>query len=93
MRRDITYEMLSKTDWAPPRPDQAFEPTVFMDISEYLARKLEALACYQTKSPPGSCSVEAAEALAHLRGATVSVSAARNTRRMRHNKRRWQGNK
>jgi len=76
--RVLCYETLSETDWAPPRSDQAFVPTVYVDISEQLTRKLEALACYQSqlKPFPNPRSLEAVEALACLRGATVGVRAA-----------------
>ena len=78
VRRLLCYETLSETDWAPPRPDQAFVPTVFVDISDYLTRKLEALACYQSqlRQPPNPRSLQTVGALAQLRGATVGVEAA-----------------
>jgi len=78
VRRVLCYETLSETDWAPPRPDQTFVPTVFVDISEHLTRKLEALACYQSQLRPfpNPRSPDAVEALARLRGSTVGVAAA-----------------
>ena len=78
VRRLLCYEALSETEWASPSGDNAFIPTVFMDISEYLPRKLEAMACYasQLKQPPHSRSLETIKALARLRGGTVGVEAA-----------------
>jgi LmbE family N-acetylglucosaminyl deacetylase len=78
IRRLLCYEVLSETEWASPFGNDAFIPTVFVDISEYLDRKLEATACYrsQLKQPPHSRSLQAIEALARLRGSTVSLQAA-----------------
>jgi LmbE family N-acetylglucosaminyl deacetylase len=76
--RLLCYETLSETEWAPPVADQAFIPTVFVEITPYLERKIAAMACYRTqvKPPPHSRALETLEALARLRGATVSVAAA-----------------
>lgn len=78
VRRLLSYETLSETEWGAPVGDQAFIPTVFVDISTTLERKLEAMACYrsQLKQPPHSRSLRALEALARLRGATIGLDAA-----------------
>lgn len=78
VRRLLCYETLSETDWASPFGNVTFTPTVFVDISDYLGRKLEAMKCYRTqlKSPPHSRSLQSLEALARLRGGTVSTAAA-----------------
>ena len=78
VRQLLCYETLSKTEWAAPFGDDAFIPTVFVDITDYLAQKLKAMDCYhsQLKQPPHSRSLKSIEALARLRGATVSLSAA-----------------
>ncbi len=77
-RRLLAYETLSSTEWAPPVAADAFVPTVFVDITPYLDLKLRAMACYQSQlnTPPGGRSLEALEALARLRGATVGCAAA-----------------
>src|SRR3989304_690202 len=77
-RKLLSYETLSETEWAPPLGDDAFIPTVFVDITDYLERKLQAMSCYrsQLKEPPHPRSLRAAEALARLRGSTVSLPAA-----------------
>ena len=74
----LCYETLSETEWAAPLPGDAFAPTVFVDITATLARKLRACRCYssQMKPFPHSRSVRAVAALARLRGATVGLSAA-----------------
>lgn len=78
VRKLLCYETLSETEWAPPFGDDAFIPTVFVDISNYLECKLQAMACYrsQLKDPPHSRSLQSIQALARLRGGTVGVSAA-----------------
>ena len=78
VRRILTYETLSETEWAPPQSDLVFYPTVFVDISEYLPKKLDAMACFssQVKPPPAARSLQNIKALAQYRGATVFVEAA-----------------
>jgi LmbE family N-acetylglucosaminyl deacetylase len=78
VRRLLCYETLSETEWGAPTGDQVFVPTVFIDISSSLERKLEAMACYrsQLKQPPHPRSLRSIEALARLRGGTVSLDAA-----------------
>jgi LmbE family N-acetylglucosaminyl deacetylase len=74
----LCYETLSETEWAPPSGDEAFIPTVFVDISTFLEKKLSALSCYasQMKDPPHPRSLRSIEALAVFRGSTVCVNAA-----------------
>lgn len=78
VRRLLSYETLSETEWASPSGEAAFVPTVFVDIGACLPRKLAAMACYrsQLKAAPHSRSLETLSALAVLRGATVSLAAA-----------------
>ena len=78
VNRLLCYETLSETEWAPPSADDAFIPTVFVDISQHLEVKLQAAACYrsQLKDPPHPRSLEALKAQARLRGSTVGLSAA-----------------
>ncbi|MBO9335447.1 MAG: PIG-L family deacetylase [Roseiflexus sp.] len=78
VRRLLCYETLSETDWASPLDDSAFKPTVFVDISEVLERKLQALACFRNelKQPPHPRSLRAIEALARVRGSTAGLMAA-----------------
>lgn len=78
VRRLLCYETLSETEWCPPAGDNAFIPTVFVDITPHLERKLKAMACYaaEIKQFPHPRSLPALEALATFRGATVSLPAA-----------------
>jgi LmbE family N-acetylglucosaminyl deacetylase len=81
--RILSYETLSETDWAPD--GEAFEPNVYIDISDVLERKLEAMACYTTQlqDPPATRSLRSIRALAEFRGGTVHCEAAEAFRLMR----------
>jgi len=76
--RILCYETLSETEWGAPAIAEAFVPTVFVNIAEYISLKLRAMACYesQLKTPPNPRSLKAIEALAVYRGSAVSVAAA-----------------
>jgi len=77
-RKIFCYETPSETDWAPPKPHEAFIPNVFVDIGPQLERKLQAMACFegQVQPEPHARSLVALKALAQLRGNTVSMPAA-----------------
>jgi LmbE family N-acetylglucosaminyl deacetylase len=64
------YETLSETHWNAPHIEPNFVPNWVIDISAFIGKKLEALACYESQISdfPGSRSVEAVEALAKFRG-------------------------
>lgn len=72
------YETLSETEWNIPNTSNAFIPTVYTDISNYIDTKKQALAYFesQVSAFPDPRSLEAVEALAKYRGSTVKVNAA-----------------
>ena len=74
----LCYETLSETNWYAPPSTPAFVPNVFVDISEFLPRKIEAFQKFasQVRPFPEERSVEAIEALARMRGATNHLNAA-----------------
>lgn len=76
--RILCYETLSETNWYAPPITPPFVPNVFIDIVETLERKLDAFKCFesQVRPFPEERSVEALEALARSRGATVHLRAA-----------------
>ena len=78
VRRVLSYETLSETEWAAPVAEDAFLPSVFIDITGFLEKKQQALAAYrsQLKDFPHPRSLQAVEALARLRGSTAGVGAA-----------------
>ena len=77
-KRIYAYETLSETGINLPTEGNAFIPTVYEDITEYLDSKLKALSFYtsQIHDFPDLRSLEAVEALAKLRGSMVNVKAA-----------------
>jgi N-acetylglucosamine malate deacetylase 1 len=78
IRAIYSYETLSETEWAAPFSDDAFIPDHFVNIEQYFQSKIEAMSCYtkQIRPFPHSRSLEAIEALAKFRGATVGFSLA-----------------
>ena len=76
--RILAYETLSETNWSAPGITPAFNPNVFIDVSETLDRKIEAFQHYasQVREFPDERSPEVIRALATLRGATVYKRAA-----------------
>ena len=72
------YETLSETGINLPTENYSFIPNVFVDISEFLEDKKTALSFYSTQIHPfpDLRSLEAIEALAKFRGATINVAAA-----------------
>lgn len=71
------YETLSETHWNAPHIEPNFVPNWVVDISGFIDKKLQALACYQSQiSPfPSSRSIEAVEALAKFRGSQAGFAA------------------
>jgi LmbE family N-acetylglucosaminyl deacetylase len=65
----LAYETLSETHWNVPGIEPVFAPEFFVDITDTVAKKAAALACYasQVDNAP-SRSVEACKALAKFRG-------------------------
>jgi N-acetylglucosamine malate deacetylase 1 len=78
VRRLLSYETLSETEWGAPAADEAFLPTVFTDITATLGKKLEAMACYksQLREFPHPRSTKAIECLVRVRGSTAGFEAA-----------------
>lgn len=78
VKRAYAYETLSETGWNMPNIQNAFMPNVYMDISGYLQDKLDALGAYKSQLSdfPSARSIQAIEALAKFRGASINVKAA-----------------
>jgi len=74
----IFFEVPSSTEWRPPGSSIHFAPNLFIDISDTLQIKLEALQAYQNELRPfpHPRSLEAVEALARWRGASAGLRAA-----------------
>lgn len=78
VKRVLAYETLSETHLAPPYLAPAFQPNVFVDITETLEKKLQAMQAYASQIQPGNLprSIEGLKALARLRGTHIGVNAA-----------------
>jgi LmbE family N-acetylglucosaminyl deacetylase len=78
VRHIYGYETLSETAWNAPNVQNEFIPNVFVDISDTLDKKIEALGFFKTQlSPfPDARSLEAVEALARYRGSIMHMRAA-----------------
>ena len=78
VKRVYAYETLSETGWDIPNTVNEFIPNVYVDVTDTMDKKLKSLCCFQSQMSdfPAARSVEAIEALAKYRGATVNVKAA-----------------
>ena len=78
IRELLFFEVLSSTEWRPPGSAIPFNPNWFVDITDTLDRKIEALHAYgaEMREFPHSRSYEGAKALANFRGISVGVAAA-----------------
>lgn len=71
-------ETLSETEFAPSIPGQAFVPNVYVDITDYIDRKLEIMSMYKTEvmEEPYPRSLGSIKALARTRGSRAGVMYA-----------------
>lgn len=74
----LFFEVPSSTEWRPAASGMVFTPNYFYDVTDYLAKKLEALRAYKSEMRdfPHPRSIEAVDYLARWRGSTVGCSAA-----------------
>lgn len=72
------YETVSETHWNASYLEPGFLPNCFVDVTNTLEVKLEALKCYQSQIQPAPHfrSLQAIQALATLRGSQMSFQAA-----------------
>ena len=86
VKRLLSFEVASSTEWQPPGSAPAFQPNWFVDITAQWPRKREALEAYASEMRPWphARSIEALEHLARWRGAQVGVAAAEAFCLLRH---------
>jgi LmbE family N-acetylglucosaminyl deacetylase len=74
----LFFEVPSSSEWQTPGSAPAFAPSYFVDISNCLDKKLQALETYESemRSWPHPRSLAAVEHLARWRGSMVGVEAA-----------------
>lgn len=74
----LMYETVSETEFAPALAENVFVPNYFIDISNFLEKKLEIMKIYKSEigEHPFPRSLENIKALAHFRGASCGVKYA-----------------
>ncbi|HUH59505.1 MAG TPA: PIG-L deacetylase family protein [Candidimonas sp.] len=77
LRAIYTFEVMSSTEWA-TQPLSPFIPVYYVDITEHLTTKLDALSAYELemRDAPHSRSIEHLEHLSRHRGHSIGVPAA-----------------
>jgi len=77
-RRILAYETVTETDWYAAPMTPPFVPNVYVDISSFLDRKLEAFLKYasQVRLAPDQRSIESLRALATTRGHAMGFQCA-----------------
>ncbi len=76
-RMVLAYETLSETHWNVPGVEPSFNPEFFIDISEFIDRKQEALSLYKSQiNSTNARSIDSCTALAKFRGSQNGCSYA-----------------
>lgn len=78
VKKIYMMETLSETDFAPSTKEDSFIPNVFVDITEFMDKKLEIMSVFASEigEHPFPRSLRNLQALATLRGATASCEYA-----------------
>jgi LmbE family N-acetylglucosaminyl deacetylase len=78
VKRLLTFEVVSSTEWQPSGSNSVFQPNWFEDVSITIDRKIEALKEYEMEMRqwPHARSLQNIEYLAKYRGASVGCAAA-----------------
>lgn len=78
IKRVLAYETISETDFGLKPEDGGFRPNVYVDVADYMSRKLHILDVFESEMGefPFPRSRKALEALATLRGAQSNCHAA-----------------
>ena len=84
IKQILTMEILSETDFG--KPDHPFVPNYFVDITNFMDKKIEALYIYDTELGvhPFPRSEENVKALATMRGAAAGVRYAEGFRLLKY---------
>jgi len=78
VKKVLTFETASSTEWSTPSIGSDFRPNYFVNISDVMDIKRDALEAYhmEMRPFPHARSIENIEAMAKVRGASVGVSHA-----------------
>src|SRR5699024_146591 len=74
----LTFHVNSATEWGMASDAEKFSPNVYIDISEFLDRKIEALSIYkeELRPYPHPRSLEAVRGRARVFGAEIGMESA-----------------
>jgi N-acetylglucosamine malate deacetylase 1 len=77
-RKVLLFETPSATEWSPPDPAAQFVPNHFVDVTNTIERKLDAMSCYQTevRRHPHPRALESLRARAQYWGQIVHTAYA-----------------
>lgn len=78
VRALYAYEVASSTEWAFQKFEPAFRPSLFIDVTDFMDQKLEAMSAYELESraAPHPRSPEVLRAMAVTRGSAAGMCAA-----------------
>lgn len=78
IKRILMYEALSETEFAPALPENAFTPNVFIDVTEFMEKKLDIMSLYKSENMPENMprSLQTIKALGVYRGSRICVKYA-----------------
>ena len=78
IKKVLMYECISETEFAPPYPEKVFIPNYFVDITEFIEKKIEIMRVFESElgEPPFPRSEENIKALARFRGSSVGCHYA-----------------
>jgi len=74
----LMYECISETEFAPSLNEKVFIPNYFVDITDYIDKKIDIMKVFKSELAPAPFprSIENIRALATFRGCSVGVNAA-----------------
>jgi LmbE family N-acetylglucosaminyl deacetylase len=78
IKKVLMYECISETEFAPAFFEKVFIPNYFVDITDFIDKKLEIMRIFESEldEPPFPRSVENIKALARFRGSSVGCHYA-----------------
>lgn len=78
IERILMYETLSETEFSPALAENAFVPNFFVDITDFMDKKLEIFLLYKNEVMSGNLprSISAVKALGAFRGSRIGVQYA-----------------
>ena len=86
IKKVLMYECISETEFAPALPENVFIPNYFVDVTDYLEKKLALMEIYASEvgEHPFPRSLENVKALAYYRGAIAGVQYAEAFQLIKH---------